>query len=149
MAFELHYGAGGHGGPYFTLKAAELKARLLLRGNPSERHIDIVDRSTNALVRRIYRTTLSVPTDLDVFRAFYRRIGITLVVREMDNGDKKVILAPLGYDAVPKEWVTFSDLFGEMECYSGYTVITFDPEGALKYQHFYSWPLPKPPHLGE
>jgi hypothetical protein len=39
--YELHYGSGGHGGPYKNLREAKKRARALLKGSPSERRIYI------------------------------------------------------------------------------------------------------------
>lgn len=44
--YELYYSTGGHGGPYKDLRTARAAAKRLLKGNPNERYIRIVTRST-------------------------------------------------------------------------------------------------------
>lgn len=39
--YELHYGSGGHGGPYPSIKKAKKRARALLKGSPTERAVYI------------------------------------------------------------------------------------------------------------
>jgi hypothetical protein len=47
-SYELHYGTGGHGGPYPSLNEAVEAAVRLIRGSPSERYIYVFDRDEMA-----------------------------------------------------------------------------------------------------
>lgn len=53
--FELHYGTGGHGGPYQTLRSAHKRARDLLVGMPRESFIKVIDRDTRKPVTVVGR----------------------------------------------------------------------------------------------
>jgi hypothetical protein len=44
QSYELVYGTGGHGGPYFGIENAAAAAHRLLRGNRTEQRIHIVPR---------------------------------------------------------------------------------------------------------
>lgn len=48
-SFELMYGTGGHGGPYWSLDDAVNCALTLLRGNKTQQRIYVVPRDSRVL----------------------------------------------------------------------------------------------------
>ena len=53
MQYELHYGNGGHGGPYASLEEAKESAIRLLKGCKSEQSIQIRQGVNGPLVARV------------------------------------------------------------------------------------------------
>lgn len=63
-SFELFYGTGGHGGPYFGLAVAIEAANGLMIGHRAEHTIKIVDRLTNKTVARVVRRLKTPETEI-------------------------------------------------------------------------------------
>lgn len=63
-SFELFYGTGGHGGPYFGLEVAIEAANSLIRGHKAEHTIKVVDRHTNKTVARVLRRLKTPETEI-------------------------------------------------------------------------------------
>ncbi len=61
LGYELFYAGGGHGGPFWTLEAAQEAAKARLRGCATMPYLDIVQRDAAAIggyghrVQRMYR----------------------------------------------------------------------------------------------
>ena len=54
-SYDLFYGSGGSGGPYFSLKEAVETAARRLNGSASERSIRVRQRETNTDVVKLYK----------------------------------------------------------------------------------------------